>query len=256
MKYFGDVEIINGKVLNLTLENLDNDPDDLTAGRVYFNASSKTLKLSNGTEFVDISIPSNFNNLVDTLGNWITSDYTFDPTPFNNLSQITGLTSNDSLFTVLEKFNSAIEQIEVSIDNISNIQTTSVQEGEVLIFNGVEYSFTTIDSIIQNYSNVKMGSLKDVEVTDVSNGQILIYDDVSDTYKAKTLIEPFEDLQSTQSHVITHDMGVQYCTVTLINAANNTLINDATINFSNVNEITITLNSPAPIKGFIVAIPA
>jgi len=257
MKYFGNIEVVGGQLVNLVVENRTTVPDTSTTGRMYFDTDRNVLRLDNGVEYIDVTIPSDFNNLITTLGsNWINSTYTFNPTAFNTLDNVSGLTSNNSLFDVFSQLDSAITSAKVrNLTDLDDVASSGVVEGNILFFNGAEYSFTSINSLLDSYSELKLASLRDVDVSSLTDGQVLVYNAASTTFKAQTIVQRYDDYQSNQNHLIIHTLGVQYCAFTLINTSTNTLITDAVVTFNDVNQITVSLPYAAPITAFMTAIP-
>jgi hypothetical protein len=257
MKYYGNIEVVRSQHINLVVENRTTEPDTRSAGRVYFDTDRSVLRLDNGVEYIDVTIPSDFNNLITTLGsNWINSTYTFNPTAFNSLDNVSGLTSNNSLFDVFSQLDSAITSAKVrNLTDLNDVASSGVVEGNVLFFNGAEYSFTSINSLLDSYAQLKIASLRDVDVSSLTDGQVLVYNAASATFKSQTIVQTYDDFQSNQNHLIIHSLGVQYCGLTLINTSTNTLITDAVVTFNDVNQITVSLPYAAPVTAIMTAIP-
>lgn len=257
MQYYGNIEVISGQVINLVVENRTSEPDTTVAGRLYFDTNRSVLRLDNGTDFIDVTIPSNFNNLITTLGsNWINATYSFNPTAFNTLDNVHGLTSNNSLFDVIDQLDAAISTVKIrNLTDLNDVSASDVLEGQVLFFNGAEFSFSNLSSLIQSYGDLKIESLTDVDVSSLTDGQVLVYNAASTTFRSQTIVQQYDDFQSIQNHLIIHTLGVQYCGLTLINTSTNTLITDAIVTFNDVNQITVSLSTPAPITAIMTAIP-
>jgi len=261
MKYFHNIELQDSKITGLIVDPLSADPsfEQSDAGRIYFNSASQTLRLNNGQSYIDVSIPSNFNNLITTLGaNWITVNYAFNPAPFNALDNISGLDANNSLFDVIAQLDHAISQTGgTSLLTLSDVvETTALVAGNVLYFNGDNFTFTDIDSLIANYGTITYLGLKDVDASNVADGDVFFYNAASQQFKAGSMVYTQEDFQNTISHTISHTLGVKYCGVTIINRSNDTLITNAAVTFTDVNQIDITLQTAAPIYVVLVATPA
>lgn len=261
MKYFHNIELQDSKITGLIVDPLSTDPsfDQTDAGRIYFNSSTQTLRLNNGQEYIDVSIPANFNNLIATLGsNWITVNYAFNPAPFNALDNVSGLDANSSLFDVISQLDHAISQTGgSSLLTLSDVvETTTLVAGNILYFNGDNFTFADIDTLIANYGNITYLGLKDVDASDVADGDVFFFNAASQKFKAGSMVYTQEDFQNTTSHTITHTLGVKYCGVTIINRSNDTLITNATVVFTDINQIDITLPAAAPIYVVLVATPA
>jgi hypothetical protein len=259
MKYYGDIELMGSTILNALIENLGSDPVFTVeeSGRIYFNTTSDTLRLNNGTTYVDASLPATFSNLIDSLGAvWINTDLTFNPSAFNQLINVGSLTANDSLFTVLQQLDSAIKDSNIGILDLSDVAvTTNLEQGDILFYNGTNFTFADIDSLVQNYAHLSLSNLTDVTLGDVGSGDFLVYDSVTSKFVAANPIQPYEDLQVSTNHTILHTLGVKYCNVTVINRSTDTIITDAIVSFLDINQIQITLNTPAPVLVIVTGSP-
>jgi len=259
MKYYHNIELQNSKITGLIADPLASDPSFSAneAGRIYFNVGTKTLRLNDGQEYIDINIPANFNNLIEVLGtNWINSDYTFNPTPFNEFHNVSDLDSNSSLFDVLKQFDDAMGA-PPSITTLQDVSTPegSIAAGSVIYYTGDNFTFADIDTLIENYGNLNFETLKDVDASNLEDGDIFFYDGGSQTYKPGSLVYFFEDLQATTGHTITHNLGVQYFPVTVVNRFTDSIITDAVVTFTNENQLDITLSAPTPISVIIITKP-
>lgn len=259
MKY-GDIELIKSKIYNLKVESLDTDPtfdtDDIS--RIYYNTDTNSYRFNNGTAYVDLSLPANYSTLIDTFGsNWINDDFTFNPTPFNALNTIDGLTSNDSLFNVIQQLDTAISNL--SSPSMADLSDVSIPEGiaigYTLVYTGTDqYTFLDMDTVISDYSTIKVINLHDVNAESLANGGSLIYDGSSETFSVKDQVIIIDDFYNTQTHAIAHNLGLQYLGVTVINAQTGITIPDATVQFTDVNNLSVSLSANAPIK-VILMIP-
>lgn len=261
MKYFHNIELQDSKITGLIVDPLANDPifQNSDSGRIYFNSSTQTLRLNNGYQYIDISLPANFNNLIQTLGsNWITQNYTFNPTPYNELNNVSGLNANNSLFDVISQLDHAIKNVNgnslMSLNDV--IKTTPLETGNVIYYNGQNFTFTDINSIISDYGTLSLSNLNDVNLTNLADGNILVYNSASNKFKPASITYAQQDLQSTTAHTIHHTLNVQYCPIIIINAANNTAITDANITFTSINQIDIVLQTAAPIYVVLMATPS
>jgi hypothetical protein len=261
MKYFDDITLVGGSIHNAIIENLNQDPTfvDTDAGRLYFNSSSDTLRLNNGTEYIDVTLPTNFSALITTLGNnWITADFGFNPTPFNSLNNVSGLTANSTLFDVISALDTAISSSDGNaLTSLSDVvETTELTTGDLVFYNGANFTFASVDDIIENYGQIKIGSLADVSAATPTDGAVLVYSAGTQTYNA---VNPFyitQDLQNTTNHTINHTLGTTFCAVTVINASNGQIINNATITLASENVVSIALVSAAPVIVILMAPPS
>jgi hypothetical protein len=108
---FGNIELI-GRIFGLKLELIE-DTDQINLdelGRLYYNDSTQSVEVvtDDGIKSLQFGYDSD-NKLIETLGsNWINPDYSFNPVPFNELQNIAGLSSTDSLFDVITHLDSVI----------------------------------------------------------------------------------------------------------------------------------------------------
>ena len=126
-KIFGDVELVGGgKIINMAAEQFETDPvlEASEAGRIIYNTTEASYKYNNGSVWLAFEVSATSNDaLIETLGdNWINSDLSFNPTPFNNLDNISGLTANDSLYSVIAQMDAAI----TSALNVVTLQGVSL----------------------------------------------------------------------------------------------------------------------------------
>lgn len=250
MKY-GDIELLNSKIFNLKVEELAVDPtftvDERT--RIYYNTATNSYKFNNGSNYVDLSLPANFLELINTLGsNWVNDDFTFNPTAFNNLHNVSNLTSDSNLFDVVEQLDTAIHNLAApELDDLQDVTVPqNISTGQMLYFNTNGYTFADLDTLLENYSTIKIGTLKDV-ASNPTNGGSLVYDADANQYNVIQTSVVIKDFFNTISHSISHDLGVKYVAVTVIDAGTDTTITSAVVQYIDENALNITLPSAAPI---------
>ena len=260
MQYYHNIELKNSKITNLVIDPLPDDPmfDVDEAGRLYFNTSTQTLRLNTGTEYVSISLPANFDNLTSVLGaNWITTDYRFIPDPFNEFQNVDDLDGNSSLFDVLKQFDVAISGVTNSslMDLSDVIVTDMLNAGNVIYYNGENFTFSSIDDVISNYGNLTLSSLTDIDVTDAQPNDSLFYDAINQVYKSGSIILTINDYQNVTNHSIEHNLNRKYVPVTVINRNDDSIITNAIVTYVDNNQIDIALPNPTPITVVITAPP-
>ena len=107
MKLAGNLELINGYILGLHIEEVDElDLDVVDSSRlISFNGS---LYFNDGESFKPLLFDNAYesNALIISLGtNWINENLTFNPVPFNELQNVDGLDSSSSLFDVISQLD-------------------------------------------------------------------------------------------------------------------------------------------------------
>jgi hypothetical protein len=249
---FGDIELLNSSIYNLKVESLNADPIFVNTdiSRIYYNNTSNTYRFNNGTEYVDLSLPNNFMALIDSLGsNWINEDFTFNPTPFNALNTISDLTSNSSLFDVIVQLDTAIHNL--AVPSLADLEDVTVPDnlaaGYVLFYDTDGYTFTDLTTLITNYSTFGVKDLSDVNNETLVNGGSLVYNSSTQTYNVVQTCIVIDDFYNITDHTITHDLGVQYVAVTVVNPQSNQTITNATITYVDENSFNVTLPTAQPI---------
>jgi hypothetical protein len=251
MKY-GDIELLNSSIYNLKVESLSVDPTFETTdiSRIYFNNTTNTYRYNNGTSYIDLSLPNNFMALIDSLGdNWINPDFTFNPTPFNALNTISGLTSNSSLYNVIVQLDTAIHNLAVpSLADLNDVTVPNpIEPGDILFYDTNGYTFTDINTLIENYSTIGVNNLKDVNITNAQNGGALIYNTATEQYSILQTAIVIQDFYNETDHTITHDLGIMYVGIQIVNPETNTVITQATITYVDENSFNIVLATAQPI---------
>jgi hypothetical protein len=249
---YGDIVLQNSSIYNLSVESLNADPafESSDISRIYFNNTSNIYRYNNGTEYIDFSLPNNFMALIDSLGdNWINADFTFNPVPFNDLNTISGLTSNSSLYNVIVQLDAAIHNLAVpSLAELDDVTIPDpIAPGDVLFYDTNGYTFTDINTLIENYSSLGVNNLKDVNIENAQNGGALIYNTSTSQYSILQTAVIIEDYYNETDHTITHDLGVMYVGVQIVNPETNTVITQATITYVDENSFNIVLATAQPI---------
>ena len=152
MQYLGDIELVGAEIINLLVDANNGLPAFVTSdeSRLVYNLDDHQLYYNNGTAYFPLMVASqNAQPLIETLGNnWINPDLSFDPTPFNSLPFISGLTSTDSLFSVIEQLANGLESISsISIDSLAGVAIVSPQVDDILYFDGTNWINAPIDDL-------------------------------------------------------------------------------------------------------------
>lgn len=260
MQYFGDIELVNGKIINLKVDPVTVLPAfsvDDASRLVYFD---QTLYYNNGDAYVPLQIASESSQpLIDTLGsNWINPDYSFNPTPFNNLANISGLTSSDSLFTVIEKLDEALSIFgDINLNDINQISVDNLAAGQILYFDGTNFINVNISQIPDFSLSISLDSLTDVIITGIpSDNEVLVYDSSVAAFINKQTSFVYEQNSAQSIHQVIHNLNQLYCTITVINPLTSTLITDITsVVFNSPSQLTVTLGSSQPAVIFVTTIP-
>jgi hypothetical protein len=260
MLYYGNIELVSGEILNCIVENLAQDPEFVRAdsGRVYFNTTTGTLKYNNGIEYVDTA--GGFNApLVDTLGsNWINNDYSFNPEAFSNFSTVTNLSANSTLFTVLSDMDAAIGNFQLgSIFDIANVKETStLQTGDICFFNGVDFTFASINNLINEYSAISTETLSDIEIVgNLESGNVFVWSSLLSKFVNTPIFYNYTNYSSAVSFTVTHNLGVLYPFVNVVNPGNNQTITPTSVIYIDENQLIVNISSPSPVVINVIGVP-
>ena len=255
-KHYGDIELISGAIINLEAENVSADPafDAAGEGRIIYNTTQKAYKYNNGTSWVtfEVSLTST-TELVDTLGsNWINPDFSFDPTDFNALDNLTGLTTGDSLYSVIEGLDAAITSaLSVTTLRGVNLDFTSgsLVAGNIVYFNGIEFVAGTVNDL--DLVNIGFDELIDTDFTSQSNDQIAVYE--NGLWRNKPIFYKYQELSRTlNTFTVNHSLGEQFCHVTIIDMSFTTPrrisnANISSIEYNSSSTLTVSLNVNKPV---------
>ncbi len=268
MQYFGDIELINGKIINLKVDPVTVLPDFTTddESRFVYNLTDKTVYYNNGAEWAPLQVASFTSQpLVQSLAGsnwpdpdlWINADYSFNPTPFNNLANISGLTSTDSVFNVIEQLDNALTVFsDIDLNDINQISVSSLEAGQILYFDGVNFVNVKFSDIPDFSLNISLNSLSDVAVSGVpTDNQALFFDSSADKFVNKQWTFRYEQLSPQTVHVVNHNLTQQYCFVSVINPLTFTSITPTSIVYDNGNQLTVNLALSLPAIILVTTIP-
>ena len=250
-KVYGDVELLGGgQDINLSGEQLSADPtfDVADEGKVIYNTTEKTYKYNNGSAWVafEVSLTSSI-ELIETLGsNWINEDFSFDPTDFNALDNVTGLTAADSLFSVITQLDTGITEAKTvtTLQGVDlNFVPGDLSSGNIIFYNGANFIPGTVNDL--DVVELGMGELSDSVVTDPENEQFMVY--ANGNWVNKPIFFKYEELSGTlNTFTVNHSLNEQFCHVTVIDMSFATprRINPAeitSIEYNSSTTLTVTL---------------
>lgn len=260
MLYYGNIELVSGEILNCIPENLSQDPTFVSTdmGRIYYNTTTNTLKYNNGSEYVDTS--GAFNTpLVDTLGaNWINSDYSFNPIAFGSFSTATNLSANSTLFTILAGLDYAIGNFQLgSIFDIKDVkETTTLAVGDICYYNGADFTFTSINDLINEYSSISTNTLSDISITgSLQSGEIFVWNEKNNKFQNTPIFYNYNNYSANVSFTVNHDLGILYPFVNVINPGNNEIIPITSIVYINENQLIVNIASPSSVVINVMGVP-
>ena len=248
---FGDAQIINFKI-----EKKNSLPTFNTDDHSRLFVVDENLYFNDGTAWKPIQFANTSSEpLITSLGdNWINNDFSFNPTDFNNFDNISGLTSDNTLFDVLAALDTAISDINTfTFSELEDIDFNNIQTGDIIYFNGTSFSNINLNDLADAILEFSSTQLSDIEVTSYDNGQTLVY--LNGKLKNKKFYFEYTNTASNTTFVIPHDLNVQYCNVQLINPQTNEAItNNYNIIFDSVNQLTVTIQDPMPIKAILIGL--
>jgi hypothetical protein len=271
MKQYGDIELFGAEIINLKVDAVDNLPDftaDDESRLVYKKMSGSTagtLYLNNGSDYVPLQIASEDNEpFLNTLGsNWINADHSFNPTPFNELPGdfIAGLSGTDSLFTVISKLNDGLISVSsISINKITEFDTSNLTAGDILYYNGEKFVNTPLGEIPDFGINLSLSDLTNVQVDGTpSDNDGLFFDHTanggSGAYVVKKAHYIYENLTPQTTHVVSHQLGQLYCSITVFRTDTNKWVTPSDVTYNTSSQLTVTLGSSLPVIIYVNTIP-
>ena len=264
MKHLGDIELIGGEVKNMKVEALSSDPAFVASdeGRIIYNTSTREYKFNNGTDWVafESDAVSASTTLRSTLGTeWVNTDLSFIPTALNNLDNLSGLSSNDSLFDVITQLDAAITS-SLTVTKLQGIDlnfTGGVSVRNIIYFDGNDFIPGTINDL--DTVQVSVDDLTDTALTSPANNEILTYSG-SDWVNKKFVME-YNDLTGlTSTFNVNHNLGKQYVGLTIIDRSTNpgkkVPDSDVTsVTYTDENNLIVVLNSNRPVTIIVTGFP-
>lgn len=254
----GGVELRDGKIVELIVESVSTAPsfsaDEI--GSFYFSIDDGILRFNNGERLFPLNSTATENpNLVESLGsNWLTNDLTFNPEPFNNLAVITGLTSNDSLFNVIEQLATAVGSVtDIPLEDIS--VPDGIQDMTIVTHLSGDLVLLTIDQILQG-TDLKI-SIRNIDGFDIDNtdeGNILSFNNEGELV-SKKVSHTYTSFTANDVHSITHNLGSQFCSVFCINPSTKKSVTPVEIEYVTENQLTVTLGVAGPLLALVSKLP-
>jgi hypothetical protein len=266
MQYLGDIELINGKIINLKVDPQTGLPEFESSeeSRLVYNLVDKQLYYNDGNEWRPLQVASqDAQPLIATLGdNWINPDYSFNPTPFNALQFISGLTSTDSLFTVIQKIDDALVDISsIQINDIEGFDVENPQAGDIIYFDGVHFVNVPLSEIPDFAFNIALGSLSDVDIQTVPTlNQTIFFNSETNKFQNAPWSYRYEQNTPQLTHVVNHNLNNVACQVTLIDigVSPNVAIpasQISSIQYNNNTQLTVNLNTPKALIILVTTVP-
>lgn len=256
----GNLEV-KGIIQQPTLESFD--AIDLPAfdaqnkGTLYFNNDLGSITLNDGNTYVTLLTDQSSNEtFITTLGdNWINANLSFNPTPFNAMNNVSGLDANSSLFDVLSQFDSAISNISLgSINDLSDVNTSGASNGTILVFDSGSYVVGDINDIASNLQ-FNFADLQDTTIAGATDNDYVVYDAGTSKFINEKKTFEYENLLGTSSIFnITHNLGVQYCHVSVIDRSTETLVDGPSITYLSTNQLRVETKSIIPVTVLIQAL--
>lgn len=255
MKYYGDLELIEGVFSNAKLNDYSNSTPTVGDyhGIIFFDYNDNKIGFFDDQD--NKIYLENYNNttLKNLFGEVANSNLTFNPTPINNLSEFSGFTGNSTITDIFSSINSELESIKNNISNISSFPT-SPEDGDFIVYENSQYVSYNISEYFDNFSDLDMtiGSIEEFSDIDVNiDNSYVFFDSNSGTFKNQKLSFTGVNLISQSQHNFTHNLNQRICHVTVVNGQSYEKINDAEITYTGNNSLTVNLSSPAPVRVLI-----
>jgi hypothetical protein len=252
MKFYGDIELINGSILNLKVEELETlDVDTVDTNRLVVHNGA--LYFNNGVAYYPLMFDNSFdeNPLIMSLGqNWLNENQSFNPVPFNDLDNVSDLVSTDSLFNVIQQLDSAISALEInSIFDLSDAtQSAPFAEGQILLY-GVDSFFNLpLQDAFDSYVQYNITDAEDFSLNVIlTESDIMTWDaDIGKFTNTKSYYTYSSDVLQA-SYTLAHHLGKKYCIVEVIDKTTNLKIpsDQYTVEYFTNDILGVVLDTPA-----------
>lgn len=266
MKYFGDLELVNGSIINLVAERVPSNPtfDPADEGKIIYNFSQNAYFFNNGSAWLRFEVANALSdNLIDALGTeWINPDRSFNPSAFNALDNISGLGTEDSLFNVIEQLDTAITNAQ-TVTNIAGVNLgfdeNDLFDRYVIYYDGAVWTVGSVDEL--DRQTILLDELEDVQITGECDCEVLSFDLTSELWINRKVYHKFEDISALNSSwIVNHNFGNKYCTVTVlrVDGDNETIVKDDEINeivLLDNNRVSVSLNSSTAVRILVQSVP-
>lgn len=253
----GGVELINGKIVTLSVDSVSTAPnfDAARAGEFTFSDDDKVLRFNNGENLVPLNTTVSENpNLITSLGdNWLNNDLSFNPVPFDALTTVS-VDGNDDLFVVISQLDEAIAGLsDITLGEI-DVPESSTEWGIATYREGVLW-IEPIGTVLNNSSvQIKLSNISGFAIDDYTEGNMLAFNDDRELVSKRTHYR-YENLTANPSHIITHNFGEKYVSVFCINPKNNKMIIPTEIDFSTSNQCNVFLSEPSGLIALVTNLP-
>ena len=231
----GGVDISGGKFGTMVLKTIPTAPtfDAANIGEFTYSLDDQVLRFNTGSGLVALNSGASENpNLVSSLGpNWLNSDLTFNPIPFNDLPNITGLTPDDSLFSVIEQLTTVIDNLsEIGLGDI-NVDTEGYMR-LVVTMDGTMFPVDINTVISASSVNLDFSTLSDFDINPLTKiaGNQLVFN-TSEKLVSKKVHHTYENTTASKTHLIVHGFGNKHCSVFCINPQTDTAMTPASITY-------------------------
>lgn len=260
MKVRGNLEL-SGYIENAKLKGETSalpafDAND--AGTFFFDAVNNTLHFNDGLSNKSFKFDESADvTLRATLGpNWLNANLSFNPTPFNNLNNVDGLTGNSTLFDVFSQFDTVLSNVGVAaVENIGDVEFDTLAANNIILFNGTNFVNGTIDDVKDDL-NISFEFLSDVDISENQDHDFVVYDPVATNFVNKKLTYVYENLSGTSSeYVVTHSLSSRYVHVTVIDMKTNRRVEDFGVEYQSDDSLKVTLKENVSVRVLVQAVP-
>jgi len=143
---------------------------------------------------------------------------------------------------------------EVTTDVTGTTLSISVRDATTSVKGVASFSSTDFDVTSGAVSLVQkdLTSLSDVSLSSPATGDALVYSGGAFTNKPMYFLYTGA---SASSHTVTHNLGQQYCNVTVVDATDNVVIPESIV-FTSANALTVTFNSAIACKVVVMGLNA
>lgn len=174
------------------------------------------------------------------------------------------LSIKDNGVTTVKILNGNVTNAKLQHSTISlsdGITTDSVALGETVTLSGTNgIAVTVANNAVDVTLAAGLEELADVDIglmnslTGGNSGSVLTYQGIFDTWGPQKIYFLYVAPSAATSHAITHNIGQQYCNVTVVDEADEVVIPQS-ITFNSANQLTVTFTSALLCKVIIMGMP-
>jgi hypothetical protein len=248
----GGVELAGGKIVDLTIDSVSIPPtfDPSDKGEFTLSDSDGVLRFNTGSGLVSLTSSVSENpNLIESLGSeWLNSDLSFNPVPFNSLPILSGLTNTDSLYNVIVQITEAIED-QSTVDTTQLLAPPGTADLNVLAHLGGDVLFLPFEVIVAGSSiTLDFNNLEgfDIGRNDDIQGNMLVFNDVGNLVSVNVSYT-YTNFTANATHVVNHNLNEKYVSVFCIDPSTDEWIQPDSISYITENQLLITLDSSRPL---------